>query len=63
MSKGLAEYFDTPMLEHIQELDNLAIKLYFKHVGFSPTIHHFLWEQCSEDVRSAWRTIAAANLE
>jgi hypothetical protein len=40
-----------------------AKKLYYRHMGYRECDFPFLWKQCSEEYRNAWRVIARGDLE
>lgn len=37
-----------------------AARLYFKHMGLDSNAYSFMWGQCSEEYKNAWRLIAKA---
>jgi hypothetical protein len=44
-------------------VNELAKKLYYRHMCLEAELYPFMWKQCSEDYRSAWRVIARGELE
>ncbi|AUR87476.1 hypothetical protein NVP1101O_065 [Vibrio phage 1.101.O._10N.261.45.C6] len=57
---------DLPLLLEttIEELVTKSAKrLYYKHINLDEDAYDFLWGQCSEDYRQAWKVIAEADHE
>ncbi|AUR94340.1 hypothetical protein NVP1193O_209 [Vibrio phage 1.193.O._10N.286.52.C6] len=47
-----------------QERINIRAEgLYYRRMGLCPMNYDFMWPQCSEDYRDAWRVIARIELE
>ena len=47
----------------MNNVEQRAIELYFSHMKL-PRMHYgFMWEQCSEEYRDAWRFIASVDLD
>lgn len=40
-----------------------AKRLYYNHMELDEIQHYFMWDQCSEEYRNAWRLIARVHIE
>ena len=50
-------------LPTVEDIEIKAKEMYYHHVGYKESMFPYLWDQCSEDYREAWRAIAKIELE
>lgn len=44
-------------------IEERAKSLYYNHLNIDSTTYNYMWGQCSEDYKEAWRTIAKEDLK